>query len=120
VLLCQTIDHLLDLRGALTALRRMISPGGRAFVDIVDINILLRRTRSIEQATKIDHPYYLTGPTTVALFDLAGFTVIAQRLSNDGHRGFVLTPGSHTEPDWASLELTAAQFLTNIWALASA
>lgn len=119
VLLCQTIDHLLDVRGTLTALRQMTSPGGRAFVDIVDIDVLLRRTGSIERAVKIDHPYYLTGPTAVALFDLAGFTVIAQRLSDDGHRGFVLAPGPGTEPDWPSLELNAAQFLRNIWTSAS-
>lgn len=119
VLLCQTIDHLLDLRGALTALRQMTSTGGRAFVDIVDIDVLLRRTRSIEQAVKIDHPYYLTGPTAVALFDLAGFTIIAQRLSGDGHRGFVLAPGPCTEPDWPSLELTAAEFLNKILTSAS-
>jgi SAM-dependent methyltransferase len=117
VLLCQTIDHLLDVRGALTALRQITSAGGRAFVDIVDIDVLLRRTRSIEQAVKIDHPYYLTGPTAVALFDLAGFTIIAQRLSDDGHRGFVLAPGPCTEPDWPSLELAAAQFLSNVGAL---
>jgi SAM-dependent methyltransferase len=119
VLLCQTIDHLLDVRGALRALRQMTSADGRAFVDIVDIDVLLRRTRSIEQAVKIDHPYYFTGPTAVALFDLAGFTIIAQRLTNDGHRGFVLAPNVCTEPDWASLELTAAQFLRDIRALAS-
>lgn len=119
VLLCQTIDHLLDLRGALKALRQMTSPGGRAFVDIVDVDILLRRTCSVEQAVKIDHPYYLTGPTAVALFDLAGFTVIAQRLSNDGHRGFVLSPGMCSEPDWPTLELVAAQFLSKIWTSAS-
>ncbi len=117
VLLCQTIDHLLDLRGTLSALRRMTSAGGRAFVDIVDIGVLLRRTGNIEQTVKIDHPYYLTGPTAVALFDLTGFTVVAQRLSDDGHRGFLLAPDSPTEPDWPALELAAAQFLRNVWTL---
>lgn len=114
VLLCQTIDHLLDVRGALTALRRMTATEGRAFVDIVDIEVLLRRTGSIERAVKIDHPYYFTGPTAAALFDLTGFTIIAQRLSDDGHRGFVLAPGPCTEPNWNRLEIAAAQFLTNV------
>lgn len=114
VLLCQTIDHLLDVRGALAALRRMTAPEGRAFVDIVDVEVLLRRTGCIERAVKIDHPYYLTGPTTAALFDIAGFTIIAQRLSDDGHRGFVLAPGPCAEPDWISLEIAAAQFLASV------
>lgn len=114
VLLCQTIDHLLDVRGALTALRQMTAPDGRAFVDIVDVEVLLRRTGDIERAVKIDYPYYFTGPTAAALFDLTGFSIIAQRLSDDGHRGFVLAPGPRTEPDWVSLEIAATQFLTSV------
>jgi SAM-dependent methyltransferase len=110
VLLCQTIDHLLDLRSALSALRRMTAPEGCAFVD----EVLLRRIGSIERAVKIDHPYYLTGPTVAALFDLTGFTIIAQRLSNDGHRGFMLTPGPPTEPDWPTLKIAAAEFLSKV------
>jgi SAM-dependent methyltransferase len=114
VLLCQTIDHLLDVRGTLTALRRMMASGGRAFVDIVDVDVLLHRTGSVERVVKIDHPYYLTRPAAVALFTLAGFTIVAERLTDDGHRGFVLAPGAGSEPDWPALEATAAQFLSSI------
>ncbi|MGH3770802.1 MAG: class I SAM-dependent methyltransferase [Pseudonocardiaceae bacterium] len=111
VLLCQTIDHLLDVLGTLAALRQMMTDEGRAFVDIVDLDVLLRRTGSIERVVKIDHPYYLTGPTAAALFALTGFTIVAQRLTNDGHRGFVLAPGPCAEPDWPALEATATRFL---------
>lgn len=114
VLLCQTIDHLIDVRGTMATLRRMTADGGRAFVDIVDVDVALRRTGSVEQVVKIDHPYYLTRPTAVAYFTLAGFTIIAERLSDDGHRGFVLAPGSRAEPDWAALQATAAQFLARV------
>ncbi|MGH3902537.1 MAG: class I SAM-dependent methyltransferase [Pseudonocardiaceae bacterium] len=114
VLLCQTIDHLLDVRGTLRALRRMTADGGRAFVDIVDVDILLRRTGSIEQVVKIDHPYYLTRPTAAAYFALAGFTIVAERVSDDGHRGFVLAPGQCTEPDWPALQASAADFLARV------
>jgi 2-polyprenyl-3-methyl-5-hydroxy-6-metoxy-1,4-benzoquinol methylase len=117
VLLCQTIDHLLDLRGTLAALRKMTAPGGRAFVDIVDVDMLLSRTGSIERIVKIDHPYYLTGATAAALFALTGFTIVAERLTDDGHRGFVLAPGPCTEPEWAALEISAAQFLSSVWTL---
>ena len=44
----------------------------------------------------------------------AGFTIIAQRLSDDGHRGFVLAPGPCIEPGWTSLEIAATQFLTSV------
>jgi SAM-dependent methyltransferase len=117
VLLCQTIDHLLDVRGALAALRQMMADSGRAFVDIVDVDVLLRRTCSIERVVKIDHPYYLTRPTAAALFALAGFTIVAEQLTDDGHRGFVLAPGSSAEPNWLALEVTAARFLSSVWAL---
>jgi SAM-dependent methyltransferase len=117
VLLCQTIDHLLDARGTLAALRQMMTGGGRAFVDIVDIDVLLRRTGSIERVVKIDHPYYLTRPTAAALFTRAGFTIVAERLTDDGHRGFVLAPGPDAEPDWPALEATAARFLRSVSAL---
>ncbi|MGH3868625.1 MAG: class I SAM-dependent methyltransferase [Pseudonocardiaceae bacterium] len=114
VLLCQTIDHLLDVRGTLVALRQMIAGGGRAFVDIVDVDVLLRRTGSIERVVKIDHPYYLTRPTAMALFTLTGFTIVAERLTHDGHRRFVLAPGPSAEPDWLALEATATQFLSSM------
>ncbi len=114
VLLCQTIDHLLDVRGTLAGLRQMMAPGGRAFVDIVDVDVLLRRTGNIERVIKIDHPYYLTRTTAVALFALTGFKIVAERLSDDGHRGFVLAPGSRTEPDWPTLEFIAARFLASV------
>ena len=111
VLLCQTIDHLLDVRRTLAALRRMTAPGGHAFVDILDIGVMVRRTGSIERVVKIDHPYYLTRPTAVAFFALAGYTIVAERLSADGHRGFVLAPGTCSEPDWPALAASAAAFL---------
>jgi len=117
VLLCQTIDHLLDVRATLTALRRMMASGGRTFVDILDVDFVLRRTGSIERAVKVDHPYYLTRPTAAAFFALSGYTIVAERLSDDGHRGFLLAPGPYTEPDWPALEASADELLARVWAL---
>ncbi|MGI8594713.1 MAG: class I SAM-dependent methyltransferase [Solirubrobacteraceae bacterium] len=112
VLLCQTIDHLLDVRGTLAALHRMTDGGGRAFVDILDVGLMLRRTGSIERAVKIDHPYYLTRATAASFFALAGYGIVAERSSDDGHRGFLLAPGPCAEPDWPALEASAAKLLT--------
>jgi SAM-dependent methyltransferase len=114
VLLCQTIDHLLDVRGTLAALRRMTAAGGRAFVDIVDVDVLMGRTGDIEGAVKIDHPYYLTRSTAAALFALTGLTIVAERLTDDGHRGFVLARGPAGEPNWPALAASAAQFVANV------
>lgn len=110
VLLCQTIDHLLDVRGTLAALRRMTADGGRAFVDILDADLMLERTGSIECVVKIDHPYYLTRATAIAFFALTGYAVVCERSCTDGHRGFVLAPAASAEPDWAGLEVSATEF----------
>jgi len=114
VLLCQTIDHLLDVRSTLAAMRRMTAPAGRAFVDVLDVGLALHRCGHIEGAAKIDHPYYLTGPTALAFFALAGFDVVAKRLSDDGHRGYLLAPGATARPDWPSLEVAASRFLADV------
>ncbi len=116
VLLCQTIDHLLDVRSTLAALRRMTAPGGRAFVDVLDVGFMLAKTGSIEGAVKVDHPFYLTGLTAGAVFALAGYEVVGEQRADDGHFGYLLAPAAPTEPDWAALEAGAAEFLADVWA----
>jgi SAM-dependent methyltransferase len=101
VLLCQTIDHLLDPAATLRALRRVTA--GHAFVDALDYLRVARRVGSLEGAVKIDHPYYLTRGTARAYLERAGFEVVAERLSPDDHWGFVVRPSEPREPDWAGL-----------------
>lgn len=114
VLLCQTIDHLLDVRGTLAGLRRATARGGRAFVDILDTELVLQRTGAIQQVVKIDHPHYLTRETARALFSLAGYDVLAERASPDGHRGFVLAPATPGEPDRQALRRDATALIGRI------
>jgi 2-polyprenyl-3-methyl-5-hydroxy-6-metoxy-1,4-benzoquinol methylase len=111
VLLCQTIDHLLDVAGTLRSMRRMTAAGGHAFVDVLDLMIAARKQGSAEGAAKIDHPYYLTHDTAQAFFVRAGFEPVAERLSSDGHWGFVLAPGEPRDPDWDVLRASAAASL---------
>ncbi len=115
VLLCQTIDHLLDIAATLAGLRRMTAEGGNAFVDILDVGFVLERTGTIEATVKIDHPYYLTAATAAAFFTLVGYAVVAERLADDGHHGFLLAAGHPVEPDWATLGEAAGAFLQRVW-----
>jgi 2-polyprenyl-3-methyl-5-hydroxy-6-metoxy-1,4-benzoquinol methylase len=103
VLLCQTVDHLLDVRATLASLRRLTAGDGHAFVDVLDLMIAARKQGSVEGAVKIDHPYSLTRETALAFFEQAGFAPLAERLSGDGHWGFVLASAEPSEPDWERL-----------------
>ena len=107
VLLCQTVDHLLDVSATLASMRRMTAEGGHAFVDVLDLMLAVRRQGSVEGAVKIDHPYYLTRETAQAYFLRAGLEPVSEQLSGDGHWGFVLAPGEPREPDWDRLQATA-------------
>jgi SAM-dependent methyltransferase len=117
VLLCQTIDHLLDVRATLAAIRRVLAPEGRAFVDVLDVGFMARRRGSIEGAVKVDHPYYLTRATALAFFRQAGLEPTAERMSHDGHWGFVLAPADPAEPDWNELTTAAEALLAEVWRL---
>ena len=107
VLPCQTIDHLLDVRATLASLRRLTAERGHAFVDVLDLMIAARKHESVEGAVKIDHPYYLTRETALAYFARAGYVPVAERLSDDGHWGFVLAAADPREPDWKHLQAAA-------------
>jgi SAM-dependent methyltransferase len=120
VLLCQTIDHLLDVSATVSSVARMVAPGGYAFIDVLDYLIMARGRGSLEGAVKVDHPYYLTRETAIAYFDKAGLEVVAERLTEDGHRGFVLRPGTPREPDWDALGRAAADARAELSGLGSA
>lgn len=93
VLLCQTIDHLLDVTNSLEAIRRLITPTGLLFVDIVDFRAAYLRHWSVEQAVKIDHPYYLTEITASAHLRRAGFEVLHSSYAADHlHVAYVCRP----------------------------
>lgn len=117
VLLCQTIDHLLDVAATLRVVAAMVNAGGHAFIDILDLEFALRRAGRIEGAVKIDHPFYLTAATARGFFALAGLDVMAERMSGDGHWGFLLGKGEPREPAWAELHVTADRLLREIWKL---
>jgi SAM-dependent methyltransferase len=107
VLLCQTADHLLDVGATLASMRRITADEGHAFVDVLDLMLAARRQGSIEEAVKIDHPYYLTRDTARAYLLRAGFEPVSERLSGDGHWGFLVAPGEPREPDWDGLRAAA-------------
>jgi SAM-dependent methyltransferase len=95
ITICQTVDHLLDVAGAFAKARALVDEHGLLFVDIVDFRAACRRLRSVEGATKIDHPHSLTELTAEAYLARAGFTVVRKDYAADHlHVGYVCRPGS--------------------------
>jgi SAM-dependent methyltransferase len=93
VVICQTVDHLLDIGGTLRRVRELLTPGGILFVDIVDFRAAYLRNWSVEEAVKIDHPYYLTEPTMTAYLRRAGFdTARADYAADHLHVSYVASP----------------------------
>lgn len=83
VALCQTVDHLLDVTGAMHKIKHLLAPNGLFFVDIVDFRAAYLRNRSVEAATKIDHPYYLTESTMEGYLARAGFSILRKDYAGD-------------------------------------
>jgi hypothetical protein len=94
IVLCQAVDHLLDVSLSLAKIRGLLSDWGLFFVDIVDFRAAYRRNGSVEAAVKIDHPYYLTDETMRAYLARAGFDVLAIDYAPDHlHLGYLCSPG---------------------------
>lgn len=107
VLICQTVDHLLDVAGTLKRVHELLTPNGYLFVDIVDFRAAYLRNWSVEDATKIDHPYYLTQDTMTAYLRRAGFESMRVAFAADHlHVSYLCRPtqpAPHALPDPASV-----------------
>jgi SAM-dependent methyltransferase len=94
VIICQTVDHLLDVAGTLARVRQLLSDDGLLFIDIVDFRAAYLRNWSVEDAIKIDHPYYLTEATSAAYLRSTGFEVLRTDYATDHlHVSYVCRPG---------------------------
>jgi len=93
IALCQTIDHLLDVMGTLRRVRELIMDEGLLFVDIVDFRAAYLRNWSVEEAIKIDHPYYFVEFTVTAYLERCGFEILRADYAADHlHVGYVCRP----------------------------
>lgn len=103
VIVCQTVDHLLDVAGTLARVRSLMAGHGLLFIDIVDFRAAYLRNWSVEEAVKIDHPYYLTEPTMTLYLGRAGFEVLRSDYAADHlHIGYACRPAvpdPQAEPD---------------------
>jgi hypothetical protein len=95
VIVCQTADHLLDVAGTLRRIRQLLAPRGFLLIDIVDFRAACLRNWSVEEAIKIDHPYYFTESTMVAYLRRAGFEILRTDYAADHlHVSYVARPAA--------------------------
>jgi len=95
VIICQTVDHLLDVAGTLRRVRELLTDRGILFIDIVDFRAAYLRNWSVEEAVKIDHPYYFTESTMIAYLRRSGFEVLRTDYAPDHlHVSYVARPGA--------------------------
>ena len=93
VIVCQTVDHLLDVAGTLRRIRQLLSERGMLFIDIVDFRAAYLRNWSVEEAIKIDHPYYFTESTIVAYLRKSGFEIVRTDYAADHlHVSYIARP----------------------------
>lgn len=100
VLLCQTIDHLLDIALTLNKVYGWLMSSGLFFVDIVDFRAGYLRNWSVAETIKTDHPYYLTQESMEAYLRRAGFEVLRKAYAADNLHISYLCKAAAAEPDF--------------------
>jgi 2-polyprenyl-3-methyl-5-hydroxy-6-metoxy-1,4-benzoquinol methylase len=119
VLICQTVDHLLDIAGTLKKVRELLTAHGLLFIDIVDFRAAYLRNWSVDEGIKIDHPFSLTEQTMPAYLRCAGFEVLRTDYAADHlHvsyvcRGVDPDPGALPDPALVAEMFREIRFVQN-------
>ena len=94
IILCQTIDHLFEIKKSLNIIYNTLSEDGLFFLDIVDFKYMVR-DRGVQNSIKIDHPHNFSFKATYNLLQEIGFTTITSSNIYDGHLiGFLCKKGN--------------------------
>lgn len=114
VLLCQTIDHLLDISLTLDKVRACLKTDGYFLVDIVDFRAGYLRNWSVSEAVKIDHPYYLTQESMEAYLRQKGFKILRKGYAADHLHISYLCTTAKSEPGFLPSTESVEQLLREI------
>jgi SAM-dependent methyltransferase len=121
ILFCRSIEHVQDLRGVLTKMRRLLRPDGLLYCDIIDFTELCRVVGHPEGVAKIDHCYWLTQETAARIFKTVGLQIIMVDVSlSQPLAGFLLRrcePSSAlpADPSRIETELRDHQRQSSVW-----
>ena len=111
ILLCQTIDHLMDVTKTISVIRNALKEDGLLFVDIVDWEYNVRR-KSVRDSIKIDHPFNFTRQTIIPLLGNVGFQIVSESILSDGHLiGFICRKTGRTKCPFSPLHAESLLYL---------
>lgn len=88
VIICRTLDHIVNPVETLKACARRLAPNGRLWVDVLDTDEEVA-TKGWLDTAKLDHPCYFTDSTARLAVKLAGLKVIATAEIADRHPGYL-------------------------------
>lgn len=108
VLMCQTVDHLLDLRGSLEKAWRLLKDDGLFFVDVAELRRSLAWYKTgLLGVLKVDHPYCIAEEVMEYALRTVGFEVIRKTYAMSAwHVGYLCrksVPARATFPDAEAL-----------------
>lgn len=121
ILFCRSIEHVQDLHGVLTKMRRMLRPDGLLYCDIIDFTELCQMVGHGEGVTKIDHCYWLTRETATRIFRSIGLEPVMIDISlRQPLAGFLLRRCETTslpaaDPQWIENQLRKMQRRAAEW-----
>ncbi len=81
ILLCRTVEHLFDLKVALTRIHNLLKPHGVFYCDIAEFMEICRREGPPEACCKSDHTFWLTQETARGIFASLGFEIVSSYLT---------------------------------------
>lgn len=95
ILLCRSVEHLCDLRGALAHIRELLAPGGVLYCDVVDYLEDCRVMGAPQVVSKMDHCFWLCQETAPGIFRALGFEIVSVNVAYEpGVIGYVLRRGA--------------------------
>ena len=121
ILLCRTVEHLYDLKLALTKIRSLLKPTGLFYCDLADFLEIVRREGPPEATAKVDHVYWLTQETAPPIFRSLGFEVASMQLTLPPDQvGFLLRaadrqPLKSVSPGWIHEQLRRFRQIQTNW-----
>lgn len=114
VMMCRTVEHLFDLRGTMSKIRRLLRPDGLFYCDFLDYLELCRMTGHPQTVSKVDHCYWLTMHNAPAIFRSMGFEPVSLHfVPKPQHVGLLLRqaePVAITPMTWAEVEPLMREF----------